>query len=137
MVKYWIGVLPKEYVEIAFKESFCQICNGKRYFINKIALNDRMIYYSPKSNINSKEKYQKFVATGTITSESEYQVKISEGFYPFRKDMQFEKIQREVDLIELKYNSEWIKCRGNLRFGYFQITEELFSSIYNKMMCIN
>lgn len=134
MVKYWIGVVPKEYVELAIKQNFCQVCNGKRFFISKMKLNDKLIYYSPKKNMTTNDKYQKFVAVGRITSRSEYQVEMYPGFLPFRKDMSFETVKREVSLIELKDNPEWLKCRANLRFGHFQISESLFLTIYNKMM---
>ncbi|WP_158071033.1 EVE domain-containing protein [Lactiplantibacillus plantarum] len=133
-MKYWIGVVPKEYVELAVKENFCQVCNGKRFFISKMNLNDRLIYYSPKINMTTTNKYQKFIAVGTIASKLEYQVEMYPGFTPFRKKMSFETIQREVSLSELKDNPEWLKYRANLRFGHFKISKSLFLTIYKKMM---
>lgn len=79
-------------------------------------------------------KYQKFIAVGTIASKLEYQVEMYPGFTPFRKKMSFETIQREVSLSELKDNPEWLKYRANLRFGHFKISKSFFLTIYKKMM---
>lgn len=137
MVRYWIGVVPKDYVEIAKEGKFCQVCNGKKYFIEKMKANDKLIYYSPKENSTSTTKYQKFVATGTINSLHSYQVEMLEGFFPFRKNMTFEVIEREVSLAEIRDNPEWKQVRANLRFGQLEISESLFYTIYNKLMLID
>ncbi|WP_050806285.1 EVE domain-containing protein [Lentilactobacillus kisonensis] len=134
MTKYWIGVVPKEYVNIAVEGNFCQVCNGKKQFIDKLAPGDHLIYYSPKLTITTKEKYQKFIAAGTVVSADSFQVEMLPGFTPYRKRMTFETIKREVPLAEIRDENAWKSVRANLRFGLMQVSESLFVTIYDKMM---
>ncbi|KMK50946.1 hypothetical protein RO21_08990 [[Actinobacillus] muris] len=134
MMKFWVGVVSKEHVMIGVAGGFCQVCHGKQAPLNRMRKGDFLIYYSPKLQLGSEEKYQAFTAIGEITDDQAYQIKMTENFIPFRRNVNYLKIKRECPINIAKIHSEWKHYSGKLRFGHFEISKSFFDHIYQYML---
>ena len=89
MTRYWLGVVSKEHVCRGIKDSFAQVCHGKKGPLSRMEAGDFLIYYSPKVSMDSSEKYQCFTAIGRIRNGTVYQVEMTADFHPFRIDVDY------------------------------------------------
>lgn len=69
-MRYFIGIASKNHIEIGQAGGFCQLCHGKAAPLKRMKQNDKIIYYSPKLTMESKEPYQAFTALGEIADET-------------------------------------------------------------------
>lgn len=132
MTRYWMGVGSKDHVEVGVAGGFCQLNHGKERPLNRMQRHDWLIYYSPKRCLKGSEAYQCFTAVGQIQGEA-YQVEMAPGFIPYRKDIRYAEIADDLPLKAVATNPEWQAIRGQLRFGHFEISEELFRFISSAM----
>ncbi|MBP1044067.1 EVE domain-containing protein [Vagococcus sp. BWB3-3] len=133
MTHYWIGIASKKHVQLGVKGGFCQLNHGKKAPLQRMKSGDWLIYYSPKLSLEGSEPYQHFTAIGQIQSEEAYQVEMSPGFMPFRKDVNYYQIEQDLPLKALAGHPEWQAKRSQLRFGHFAISEELFDMLVLSM----
>ncbi len=129
--RFWIGVASKEHVLIGVKGGFCQLNHGKRSGLDRMKKGDYIIYYSPKQMFEDKTPYQKFVAVGKIKSDT-YQVKMSETFHPFRKDVLYLKQVQDIPIQSIKCD-EMTAIKPLLRFGHVEISKTLFMMIVHQL----
>ncbi|CRH22386.1 conserved hypothetical protein [Carnobacterium maltaromaticum] len=83
--------------------------------------------------MNIPNPYQKIVAVGTIADDSIYEFEMAPNFIPFRRNVLFEKIEKEVTLQDLRKFPEWNQMSSKLRFGHFEISQNLYQMIYDKL----
>lgn len=126
-MRYFIGVASKNHIEIGQSGGFCQLCHGKATPLKRMRKNDKIIYYSPKLTMDSKEPYQAFTALGIIADENVYQVEMFEGFFPFRRNVIWNEIVRECPLNIAKIHNEWKNYAPKLRFGHFEVSATFFT----------
>ena len=134
-MKYWIGVASKEHVAIGVAGGFAQLCHGKKAPLARMKVGDYLFYYAPKISLQSKEPYQKIIALGQVTGKEIYSYEMAPGFIPFRRDVHFVKSLHEVTLKQLNQLPEWQSLRSRLRFGHFEISENLCQQICHLMAC--
>ncbi|MGX7148597.1 EVE domain-containing protein [Enterococcus ureasiticus] len=132
-MNYWIGVASKNHVELGVAGGFCQLCHGKSAPLNRMKAGDWLIYYAPKQSLKSKEPCQEFIALGQILPGEAYPFEMAPGFTPDRKDIDFLKNIQSVPLKAVAELPLWQEYRSRLRFGHFQIPEQLFSFIASGM----
>ena len=128
-MNYWIGVASKDHVELGVAGVFCQLCHGKSAPLNRMKEGDWLIYYAPKKSLKTKEPCQEFIALGQILQGEAYPFEMAPGFIPDRKDIDFLKNIQSVPLKAVANFPLWQVYRSRLRFGHFQIPEELFNFI--------
>ncbi|PLS38073.1 EVE domain-containing protein [Carnobacterium maltaromaticum] len=133
MIKYWIGVASKEHVLLGVNRGFCQLSHGKKAPLTRMKKGDKILYYAPKISMNTPNPYQKIVAVGTIADDSIYEFEMAPNFIPFRRNVLFEKIEKEVTLQNLRKFPEWNQISSKLRFGHFEISQNLYQLIYDKL----
>lgn len=131
---YFIGVASKNHIEVGCAGGLAQLCHGKAAPLKRMRQGDRIVYYSPKLCMDSKEPYQKFTALGTIADEDVYQVEMFRGFFPFRRNVVWDTIARECPLGIAKTHCEWKEYAPKLRFGHFEVSESFFGFLAGYMM---
>ena len=62
-----------------------------------------------------------------------YQFQMTENFIPYRRDVDYLKLNGKCTINELRNHPEWIKYAKQLRYGHFEISEDFFRFIYNLM----
>ncbi|MEO6050048.1 MAG: EVE domain-containing protein [Pyrinomonadaceae bacterium] len=136
MTKYWIGVASRDHVMRGIKGGFAMLNHGKRAPLDRMNEGDYLIYYAPKEKLEDKKPLQKFVAIGKMKSGDAYQVKMSDGFEPFRKDVKFLKCE-EAKIRPLIDKLDFIKDKKSwgysLRFGHLEISSADFHLISKAM----
>lgn len=128
-MKFWIGVASEDHVKIGVNGGFSQLCHGKSAPLKRMKTGDWLIYYAPRLSLKSSEMCQKFIAIGKVISDEVYQVEMFPDFFPYRKDMKYLKLIGDCTLQQVSQFSLWEKYRSQLRFGHFEIPEELFKQI--------
>ena len=88
-MRYWVGVASRDHVLLGVAGGFCQVCHGKQAPLARMKQGDWILYYSPKTGMNSGEKVQAFTAVGQIVDDRVYQFRMAENFEPFRRDVVF------------------------------------------------
>jgi EVE domain len=86
MSKNWVAVASAEHVRIGRSKGFMQVCHGKAAPLRRVHPGDGVVYYSPTSAFQGKDKLQSFTAIGVVKDGSPYQETMG-GFYPFRRDV--------------------------------------------------
>jgi predicted RNA-binding protein len=135
--RYWMAVASREHVKRGEAAGICQACHGKRGPLQRMKPGDWIIYYSSVEQFQGKEPCQKFTAIGTITGESTYQVRMSDDFIPFRRDVAFQQCAETPikpfieQLTFIRNKKQW----GYMfRFGFFEIPEHDFALIADRML---
>lgn len=139
-MKFWIGVASQEHVKIGESGGFCQLCHGKSAPLKRMKNGDFIVYYSSKKRMNDKEAYQKFTAIGQIKNDLVYQVEMFEGFFPYRKDVDFFE-SSEYPIIPLINELTFILNKKQwgypFRYGHLEISKNDFLLIASCMLNIN
>ncbi|HEV8014305.1 MAG TPA: EVE domain-containing protein [Stellaceae bacterium] len=89
MTRNWIAVASAEHVRRGSADGFMQVCHGKAAPLKRVAPGDRVAYYSPTIEFRGKEKCQAFTRLGIVRAGAPYQVEMSAGFCPFRRDVRW------------------------------------------------
>ena len=78
-MRYWVGVASRDHVLLGVAGGFCQVCHGKQAPLARMKQGDWILYYSPKTGMNSGEKVQAFTAVGQIVDDRVYQFHMTEN----------------------------------------------------------
>jgi len=89
MMRYWIAVASREHVMRGVAEGIAQVCHGKPGPLRQMAADDWIVYYSPTEKFGEPIPCRRFTAIGRIRAGEPYQVHMSEGFIPWRRDVEF------------------------------------------------
>ncbi len=140
MMKYWINTIYKNHVMVGKQEGFVQAGHGKEAAVKKLQLNDRMIFYSPKTSLQDGKPVQAFTAVAKIKDNNIYPVLVNENFWPYRRNAEYENCQ-EVPIKPLIEQLEFItnKKHWSLKFSssLFEINQHNFELIYKLMKDFN
>lgn len=135
--QYWIGVACKEHVANGVNLGICQVCHGKQAPLKRIKNGDYFIYYSPKIRMNEPGLYQKFTAIGEVVDDEPYQVDMSGGFKPFRRNIRYFKA-KHADIRPLIEDLSFIKNKKSwgfvFRYGLIKIDEASYHIIAEQML---
>ncbi|WP_149303908.1 EVE domain-containing protein [Pareuzebyella sediminis] len=136
-MKYYIIVASKDHVKKGVKEGFAQSDHGKKHHLIKLKKNDWVIYYSSKETYGVTKPFQKFTAIGQVKDEAPFQVKVSDGFEPWRRKIHFHPAQ-DVDIRPLLGDFSFVtnKKRWGFHFmkGFLEIPKADFDRIAEKML---
>jgi hypothetical protein len=136
MKRYWIAVASAEHVGLGRRMGFMQVCHGKAGPLRRIRPGDGVVYYSPTERFGERLPLQAFTAAGTVLDGEPYQVEMSEGFHPFRRDVGwFESKDAPIAplLSRLAFSAGRKSWGYQLRFGLFEISEDDFRLIADVM----
>lgn len=136
IMKYWIAVASREHVILGKEAGIMQVCHGKQSPLKRINQNDWIIYYSPAEIFGHKTPCRKFTAIGIVKDKEPYQYKMSESFLPFRRNVNYLKVD-DVEIEPLINSLSFIKNKKQwgyiFRFGLFSIPLDDFKLIASKM----
>lgn len=126
-IRYWVNVISRNHVQSGVAGGFTQADHGDDRRLKKLSRGDRMIFYSPRTDIRSGEPVQSFTAIGEVADDAPYQAESA-----WRRQMKFfpsseAAIRPLIDDLEFIPNK---KSWGvTLRRGFFQIGEGDFKTI--------
>ena len=139
-MRYWIAVASKNHVGLGVAGGFCQIGHGKATPLKRMAVDDWLLYYSPKEELGGTVPCQKFTAIGRITGAEVYSYKMAPDFVPFRRDVRFLAAQ-DVPIKPLLGQLSFIRNKSKwgyaFRLGHFEISSADFELIAKKMLGYN
>ncbi|TYQ28910.1 EVE domain-containing protein [Pseudanabaena sp. UWO311] len=134
--RYWIGVASKDHVLKGVQGGFCQLCHGKHSPLKRLSSGDWIVYYSPRTAMNSGNIVQSFTAIGEILNGEPYLFDMGNGFVPHRRDVRFIEVE-EVPIRLLLDDLTFIKNKKSwgyvFRFGLLEIPESDFQRIAEAM----
>jgi predicted RNA-binding protein len=134
--RYWIGVASKDHVLRGLQGSFCQLCHGKHSPLKRLSSGDWIVYYSPRTAMNSGNIVQSFTAIGEILDGEPYCFDMGNGFFPYRRDVRFiaaEEIPIRLLLDDLSFVKNKKSWGYVFRFGLLEIPESDFHRIAEAM----
>lgn len=132
----WVAVASAEHVALGRAQGFMQVCHGKLTPLRRTRPGDRVVYYSPTHRFKGKERLQAFTAIGVVREPEPYQVEMSPGFRPFRRDIAWIDSHR-ASILPLRDSLEFASGGGNwgqkLRFGLVAISDSDMNVIAEAM----
>ncbi|MGO6747871.1 EVE domain-containing protein [Rhizobium ruizarguesonis] len=137
VTSFWCGVVSREHVKRGEREGFCQVCHGKRSPLDRMAVGDGIVFYSPTIQFRGAKKCQAFTAIGEVVGERSYQFQMAPDFVPFRRDVTyFEASDAPIRpmLDDLEFTRDNPKWGYQFRFGHFRITRHDFEWIATTMI---
>ncbi len=136
-MKYYIIVASKDHVAKGVEGGFAQAGHGKKSSLAKMAKGDWVIYYSGKESLKGGKPYQKFSAIGRVKDDEPYQVKVSEDFQPWRRNIDFhdsEDVEIRPLLDDLQFITNREKWGMHLKSGFVEIKKQDFELIAGNML---
>ena len=135
MVKYWLGVASAEHIRRGRSEGFMQVNHGKLGPLKRMKPGDGIVYYSPSEKMGAKDGLQSFTAIGTIKDGEPCQGFMSEGFQPYRRDVDWhvgreQPIKPMLGQLDLTRDKNW---GYSLRFGVLELSAADFTTISEAM----
>lgn len=135
--RYWMVVVSKDHVERGVKDGFIQANHSKAASLKKLSAGDWVIFYSPKGTYGGNDFLQTFTAIAQVSDEGPYQYKMTEDFFPYRRNVDFYKCT-ETPIIPLISKLNFIENKKTwyfrFRFGFFELNEHDFELIRNEML---
>ena len=136
-MKYWIVVVSKDHIARGVAGGFMQANHGKEGPLKRMAVNDWVMFYSPKQTFSGNEPLQAFTAIGQVADEQIYQHKMADNFIPYRRNIKYQE-SKETPIAPLIADLDFIKNKSSwgyqFRFGFFEIPEDDFKLIRGKMV---
>ncbi len=88
-MRAWLGVVSRSHVQRGVAGGFMQLCHGKLDPLRRMAEGDRLVMYSPRTEMGGGEPLQAFTAYGIVGPKDIVQVEMAPDFHPFRRAMYF------------------------------------------------
>jgi hypothetical protein len=135
--RFWVAVACREHVKRGELAGFCQVCHGKQRPLERMKPGDWLVYYSSVEVFGESTPCQKFTAIGEITGTDVYQVRMSEQFKPYRRQVTFypcTETPTRMLIDQLSFIRNKQRWGSMFRFGLFEIPESDFDIIRRRML---
>ena len=132
----WINTVSRDHVRHGVKGRFTQANHGKPHMLRKMARDDWIVFYSPKTALDGGEPLQAFTAIGQIADDEPYQVEMTADFHPWRRNVVFlpcteVPIRPLIDVLDfIEDKKRW---GYKFRFGVFPIDDDDLEVIRSAM----
>jgi EVE domain len=73
----------------AVKGGFCQLGHGREAPVRRLAVGDRILYYSPRERMHQGAVLQAFTAAGEVLEGEVYRVETKTGFRLYRRNVSY------------------------------------------------
>jgi hypothetical protein len=135
VTKFWLAVACAEHVRRGRTEGFMQVNHGKLGPLKRMKPGDGVVYYSPSEKMGARDGFQSFTAIGRIREGEPYHGFMSDGFQPFRRDVDWaetheQPIRSLIDRLDLTKEKNW---GYSLRFGVLELSAADFATIEEAM----
>ncbi|KAA0099825.1 EVE domain-containing protein [Mycolicibacterium sp. P1-18] len=132
MTTYWINTVSRGHVTRGVAGGFTQANHGKPHMLKRMARDDWIVFYSPKTDYPDGDPLQAFTAIGRVADDEVYQEDFDPQFQPWRRRVEFlpctetpiRPLIEKLDFIEVK--AQW---GYRFRAGVFKIEEHDFELI--------
>ena len=142
--RYFLIVASRDHVLKGVEGGFCQANHGKKAPLMQMKKGDGVLFYSARETYTPKSKgkadgkmCQKITAMGRVKDDDVFQVKVFEGFEPYRRNVEFLE-GKEVSILPLIERLGFIRDKthwgASLRFGFLKIAEGDWDIIEKEMM---
>ncbi|HEY3919434.1 MAG TPA: EVE domain-containing protein [Stellaceae bacterium] len=136
MPQNWIAVASADHARRGGAGGFIQVSHGKLAPLKRIAPGSRVAIYSPTTSLGGKEKCQAFTLLGIVREGEPYQVEMSVGFHPFRRDVRW-LATHDAPIAPLLDTFDFTAGKRNwgdqLRFGLFAVSDHDMTRIAKAM----
>ncbi|MEU0497126.1 EVE domain-containing protein [Mycobacterium sp. NPDC006124] len=132
MTTYWINTVSRGHVTRGVAGGFTQANHGKPHMLRRMARDDWIVFYSPKTDYPDGDPLQAFTAIGRVADDEVYQEDFDPQFQPWRRRVEFlpcveTPIRPLID--ELAFIENKAQWGYRFRFGVFQICIDDFELI--------
>jgi predicted RNA-binding protein len=135
-MKHWVNTISRDHVRLGVEGGFTQAGHGKASGLKRLHAGGWLVFYSPKASLHSGESLQAFTAIGRVADDELYQVEMTPGFRPWRRNVEFVKCV-EAPIRPLIPELSFVKDKKHwgyvFRFGLFEIPQEDFALIERAM----
>lgn len=132
----WINTVSRDHVERAVRGRFTQANHGKPHMLRKMARGDWIAFYSPRTVYPGGGPLQAFTAIGQVVDDEPYQVEMTDGVTPWRRNVDFlsctEAPIRPL-LDQLGFIEDKKRWGYKFRFGVFRIDDDDLDVIRSAM----
>ncbi len=121
---WWLGVVTRDHVRRGVALGIAQIGHGKNAGLARMRAGDGLVYYSPRSSLDSTRPLRAFTAVGTVADEEVFQADDGE-FRPWRRRVAYDPSAREVPVDELRHELDLTRGPNwgyALRRGLLELT---------------
>ena len=87
MPLFWINTVSRSHVLRGAEGGFTQANHGSAVNLQRLAKGDRIAFCAPRTDYPESKRLQRFVALAEVTDEAPYQVKITPGIHPWRRNV--------------------------------------------------
>ena len=135
-MRCFINTVSRAHVQRGIEGGFTQADHGRDTRLKRLAKGDRIVFYSPRTEMDGGEPLQRFTAIAEVADDAPYQVEIVPEFKPWRRRVTFVECA-EVPIQPLIEQLEFIRNKKSWGFtfrrGFFEITEADFRRIEQAM----
>jgi hypothetical protein len=135
-MRYWVNTVSRDHVERGVAGGFTQADHGKKTRLERMSRGDRIVFYSPRTELGGGEPLQRFTAIGDIADDAAYQVEMTPDFHPWRRKVKFV-VSEEAAIRPLIESLDFIRNKKSWGFvfrrGFFEIGEADFERIARAM----
>jgi hypothetical protein len=135
-MRNWVNTVSRSHVQIGVAGGFTQADHGSKSRLARLAKGDRIVFYSPRTDMQAGETLQSFTAIGEIADDEPYQVEMSPDFHPWRRRVTF-LTGAEAPIRPLIEELEFIRNKKSWGFifrrGLFEIEDGDFGTIAKAM----
>jgi predicted RNA-binding protein len=122
----WINTVSRDHVLQGVRGRFTQANHGKPHMLRRMATDDWIVFYSPKTALEGGEPLQAFTAIGQVVDDEPYQVEMTPDFHPYRRNVDFlpcteTPIRPLID--DLHFIEDKKRWGYKFRFGVFKIDD--------------
>lgn len=107
-----MGVASAEHARAGRDGGFAQLGHGKHMAVKSLRRGDWLVYYSPREKLGEGDAVKAFTTIGRVTSDAPYNATQSEGFCPFRVDVDYVLDATEAPIAPLLETLDMTKGRG-------------------------
>jgi hypothetical protein len=123
-MKCWVNTISRDHVRAGVAGGFTQAGHGKASGLKRLSAGDGLVFYSPKTSLNDGAPLKAFTAIGRVADDELYQVEMSPGFMPWRRNVKFAACI-ETPIAPLIDRLSFIRDKRRwgyaFRFGLFEI----------------
>jgi len=134
----WINTVCLDHVQLGVQGRFTQANHGKPHALRRMARGDWVVLYSPRTELGGGQPLQAFTALGQIVDDEPYQVEVTPGFLPWRRNVDFlpctaAPIRPLLD--DLAFVEDKKRWGYKFRFGPFRVDDHDLDLIRSAMTC--
>jgi hypothetical protein len=133
----WIAVVSRDHVQRGVELGIAQLGHGKRTLLDRLAAQDWLIFYSPRTSYPDGEQLRAFTAIGRVVDEEIYQYAQTSEFHPFRRSVAYLASAQEAPIQPLLSELSFSRSTNNwgmvMRRGLVEITQDDLSLIARAM----